>query len=121
MAHTILIAEDDPYIVKLYKLNLEQEGWNVVITTDGGEALKAIEAQKPDVLLLDLLMPKLDGYAVLEHIHEKGYDLPVIVLSNVSESIDQQKCKELGVSDYLTKSNIDLEELVAMVRKYLTA
>lgn len=115
----ILIAEDDQFLNKMYRLNLEQEGWDVEIVNNGKKAIEAIEKDAPDVLLLDLLMPKVDGFAVLEHIRIKKHKFPVIIMSNLSQEIDQTKCKELGAKDYFVKSDMDLEELSKKISTYL--
>ena len=119
MPQSLLIAEDDPFMSKMYRLNLQEEGFEVSIAADGQETIAAIEKQKPNLLLLDLLMPNVDGFEVLKHIKTKGYTFPIIILSNLSQEIDQQKCKELGVKDYFVKSEMDLADLSSTVKKYL--
>lgn len=119
MPKSLLIAEDDPFMSKMYRFNLQEEGMEVRIAADGQETIAAIEKQKPDLLLLDLLMPKVDGFEVLTHIKTKGYTFPVIILSNLSQEIDQQKCKELGAKDYFVKSEMDLADLSEKVKTYL--
>lgn len=119
MPKNVLIAEDDPFMSKMYRLHLQEGEMDVRIAVDGKETIDAIEKQKPDLLLLDLLMPNVDGFEVLNHIKAKGYKFPIIVLSNLSQEIDQQKCKELGVSDYFVKSDMDLEDLEEKIKKYL--
>lgn len=120
MSKRILIAEDDAFLNKMYKLNLErEEECDVRFAENGEEAIIAMDEEQPELLLLDLLMPKVDGFAVLEHIREKGYDFPVIILSNLSQEIDQQKCMELGAKDYFVKSDMDLDELLDKVKRHL--
>ncbi|HAI98058.1 TPA: two-component system response regulator [Candidatus Peribacteria bacterium] len=111
MNKSILIAEDEEFIANLYKLNLERHGVDVDIVADGAAAIDAIDAKQPDILLLDLLMPNKNGYQVLEHIRQKGYAFPVIILTNLSQDIDRRKCEDLGVKDYLVKSDLTVEEL----------
>ena len=115
----VLITEDDQFLIKMYKLNLEQEGIEIDIAKNGEEAIAAMDKEQPSLLLLDLLMPKVDGFSVLEHYKEKAYDFPVIILSNLSQDVDREKCKELGAKDYFVKSDTDIEELVNMVKKYI--
>ena len=120
MAKTILIAEDDSFLVKMLKLNLEEiEDVNVAIAANGEIAIEKIDESLPDLLLLDLLMPKIDGFSVLEHIKEKGLDVPIVILSNLSQEIDQKKCNELGCKDYFVKSDMDVDELVKKLQTYL--
>lgn len=119
MAKLLLIAEDDPFMGKMYSLALQSEGVEVRIAVDGQDAIGAMEKQKPDLLLLDLLMPNMDGFEVLKHIQKKGYTFPVIILSNLSQDIDRQKCTELGAKDYFVKNETDLQDLATKVTTYL--
>lgn len=112
----ILIAEDEPILLKMYKFNFEQEGFEVVTAVNGEEAVAAMDAAQPDGMLLDLLMPKLDGFGVMEHVRAKKYAFPVIVLSNLSQDIDQKKCRELGATDFFIKSDMDLPRLIEKMR-----
>ena len=89
------------------------------VARDGEEALAAIERRPPDLLLLDLIMPRKDGLAVLQHIRQKGYAFPVVILSNLSGDMDPEKCFALGAKDYLVKSDMDEDELWPRVVKYL--
>lgn len=119
MAKRILIAEDDSFLVKMYKLELEGAGFEITAAANGKQALEAIEQQKPDLLLLDLLMPEMDGFAVLEQVKKKGYNFPIVVLSNLSQEIDKEKCKALGARDYFVKSDMELDRLKEMISKYI--
>ena len=119
-AHAVvLIAEDDHFIQKMYKHNFEQAGIAFVMAKNGEEAIAAMDTQQPALLLLDLLMPKVDGFRVLEYIEEKGYTFPVIVTSNLSEEVDREKCSRFDIKGYFVKSDMDISELVEMVQKYL--
>jgi CheY-like chemotaxis protein len=122
-ATNILIAEDDKFLVKLYKENLEHEieDCNISFATDGQIAIDPLGHTQPDLLILDILMPNKDGFEVLEHIRNKGYSFPIIVLTNVSHAIDQKRCTELGVSDFYIKSNTDLEKLVELCHKHISS
>ena len=119
MPKKILIAEDDSFLTKMYKLNLDEDDWEVEIVANGEQATLSMDKEKPDILLLDLLMPKVDGFAVLEHVKRKGYTFPVIILTNLSQEVDQKKCKDLGAVGYFTKSDMDIDQLVSMVKKYV--
>lgn len=118
MKKRILIAEDDEFLTKMYRLQMEENDWNVQICRNGEEAIAELEKNKPDILLLDLLMPKVDGYAVLEHIKAKKIKVPVLILSNLSQHIDQEKCKELGALDYFVKSEIEMDELAEKIEQH---
>jgi len=119
MSKKILIAEDDAFLVKMYKLELEGAGYEIEVAENGKLAIASLEKVKPDLLLLDLLMPETDGFEVLEHIREKGYTFPVVVLSNLSQEIDKEKCKALGARDYFVKSDMELEQLRQIIKKYV--
>lgn len=121
MSKKILVAEDDQFLIKMYKINLEQEGLEITIAKNGEEAIAEMDKDQPALLILDLLMPKVDGFAVLEHVKEKGYTFPVIILSNLSQEVDQKKCEELGAVGYFVKSDTDIEDLVKKVKSYLSS
>ena len=121
MAHRILIADDDEFLTQMYRFTLDGEDRTLEIVHDGEAAIASITKEKPDALLLDLLMPKVDGFGVLEAVRGKGYTFPIIILSNVNDTVDQAKCREMGATDFYNKSSTDLEGLSALIKKYLTA
>ena len=118
MSKYVLIAEDDQFLSKMYRFHLEEEGWDVEVAPNGEEAIAAMDKKKPDILLLDLLMPKVDGYGVMEHIKKKGYKFPFIIMSNLSQQIDTEQCKEFGAKDYFVKSEIEMESVSEKIKKY---
>ena len=103
----------------MYEIQLKDEKFDVVCTHNGTDTIEAIEKKQPDLLILDLLMPEKDGFDVLEHIQQKGYSFPVIVLTNLSLDIDMEKCKEFGAVDFLLKSDMTTEGLVEKINEYL--
>ena len=115
----ILIADDDEFLINMYKLSLEGLEAQLDMAEDGANAIAKIDASQPDVLILDLLMPGINGYDVMHHIRKKGYKFPVIVLSNVSSEKGHQLCIEMGAKDFFNKSSMDLEKLAALVKQYL--
>jgi two-component system response regulator VicR len=115
----ILLAEDEAFLKETIQLELESHEVLVRGVMNGEEAITAMDENVPDLLLLDLLMPKKDGYAVLQHIREKGYVFPVIILSNLSNEIDRDKCLALGAKDYFIKSDMDEDELWPKIQQYL--
>lgn len=121
MSNTILIAEDDAFLGETIRLGLEDHDMSVRWVRDGEEAIRALDEDMPMLLLLDLLMPKKDGLAVLQHIREKGYKVPVVILSNLSGDMTPEKCYALGAKDYLVKSDMDEEDLWPNIQKYLPA
>ncbi len=119
MPPLILVAEDDDFLAETIQLSLQEQGMRVRIAVDGEDAVAALEEETPNLLLLDLLMPKKDGLFVLQHIREKGYAFPVIILSNLSNEIDRDKCLALGAKDYFIKSDMDEDELWPKIQQYL--
>ena len=119
--YSILLVEDDEYIGPAYKLALENAGYDVVITVDGGKALKQIIEKKPDLVLLDIMMPEMDGFEVLEALEFNGNykDLPIIMCTNLSQESDREKSLKLGASGYLVKGEVSLQELISLVEKTL--
>ncbi len=115
----ILIIEDEPYLRKTWARHLQRDDRIIRQAKDGGQGITEIDKEQPDLVLLDLLMPHVDGFAVLKHIQEKGYTFPVIVLSNVVWNLDREACRNIGVSDYFIKSNIDIPALVGKIDQYL--
>ena len=117
MAKKILVAEDDQPMSRALELKLKKEGFDVKVAADGEEAVKFIEAEKFDLVLLDLMMPKKDGFGVLEDLKAKGITVPIFITSNLSQSEDQKKTKELGAQEFLVKSDISIVEIVEKVKK----
>lgn len=119
MKKNIYIVDDDDFLTSMYNLSIHGPEREVKIMHDGEAAVAAIDEKQPDLLILDLLMPKLDGFGVLQHIKEKGYTFPVIVLSNVEEAMDKAKCLEIGAKDYYSKNSTDLDILATKVTEQL--
>ena len=118
----ILIVEDEKFIAELYKSNLEECGYSVAIAPDGAKGIAALRRSKPDILLLDLLLPGTDGFAVMEWIKEQPKHTgkyPVIVITNLSQKLSHEKCKKLGATECIVKSDIDIDDLIAIVKKLL--
>ncbi len=119
MSKTILVAEDDAFLGETISIGLREHGMSVTLATNGEEAIAAVDKKQPDLMLLDLIMPKKDGFAVLQHIKDKKYAFPVIILSNLSGDMDPEKCFALGAKDYYVKSDMDEDELWPKIQKYL--
>lgn len=113
----ILVAEDDDFLINAYKVKLEKNNFEVIIAKDGEEALEQLRSNTPDVLVLDLIMPKKDGFAVLSEIQtdETLSKVPVIVASNLGQEDDIEKAKKLGAKEFIVKSNFKMSDLVDMV------
>lgn len=117
----VLIIEDDPFIADVYVLKLESEGYDVDTAPDGLKGLDAIKKKKYDIILLDILMPNMDGFKVLEQIKMiPGFSkVPVIILTNLSQKKDIQKGIDLGASDYIIKTKFTPTEVVKTINKVL--
>lgn len=117
----ILIIEDDEFISDVYQKKLALEGYSVDLARDGEEALRKIREQKPDLVLLDIMIPLKDGFQVLSDMRNDSSlsDIRVMVMSNLSQGKDIARAKELGAVDYIVKSNVGLPEIVARVRRQL--
>ena len=110
----ILIVDDDPSIRKFVRANLEARDYQTLMAIDGTEALQTIEMELPDLIILDIMMPKIDGFEVCRRLREWS-QIPVIMLSARGDEEDKVKCLDLGADDYLTKP-FGVEELVARVK-----
>ena len=113
----ILVADDDQNIAELLKLYLEKEGYTVVLAADGMEANEKFAAENPDIVLLDIMMPKLDGWQVCRDIRKKS-NCPIIMITAKGETFDKVLGLELGADDYMIKP-FDTKELVARVKAVL--
>ena len=111
--HTILLAEDDRFLRRAAEVTLRQRGFNVLLAADGQEALDMARKHLPDLLLLDLLMPRKTGIEVLAALRaEPGTrDLRVLILSNSSKELEMKSARSLGVAGYWIKANLSLKEL----------
>jgi CheY-like chemotaxis protein len=119
MSKTVIIAEDTDFLRETIQYALEDHDVQVIPVKNGQEAIDAIDKQEPDLMLLDLLMPQVDGYAVLEHINVKGCSFPIIVLTNMSDDANMDRCRQLGAREFLVKSDMDEATLWEKSRHYL--
>lgn len=113
----ILIADDDRNICELLKIYLEKEGCNVVLAGNGEEALSKFEEEEPDILLLDVMMPRLDGWQVCRELRKKS-EVPIIMITAKGETFDKVLGLELGADDYVVKP-FEPKEIVARVKAVL--
>ncbi|OGF26838.1 hypothetical protein A2303_01800 [Candidatus Falkowbacteria bacterium RIFOXYB2_FULL_47_14] len=127
--YRVLLAEDDKFISMALSESLSRAGFEVVAAYDGEEALSKIKIVKPDIILLDLIMPKKDGFDVLEELNreetreamngQNNESIPIIVFTNLDQDQDMKKAIDLGAREYLIKANISMEEVIKKIRKYL--
>jgi DNA-binding response OmpR family regulator len=114
---TILVVDDEPHVIKLVKANLESSGYKVLAAEDGQQAVETVEHELPDLVILDLMLPKLDGYAACQRIREFSA-VPIIMLSARSAQVDLVRGFEVGADDYLTKP-FSVTELLMRVQAVL--
>lgn len=115
MSKKVLIVDDEPSIVKLVQYNLEKNGYQTVVATDGKQALEKIKQDQPDLLILDLMLPKVDGLEVCRQVRNNNRHLPILMLTAKTEELDKVLGLELGADDYITKP-FSPRELVARVK-----
>lgn len=114
---TILIADDDPQLLRLMSRNLQMDGYDVITASDGQQALERIEQKMPDLLLLDVMMPKMDGFTLCYRVREFSA-VPIIMVTARGQDQDRVRGLDLGADDYLSKP-FGIEELLARVRAVL--
>jgi len=110
----ILIVDDDPAILKFVRANLEATDYRTLTAVDGAEALQTVERELPDLVILDIMIPKVDGFEVCRRLREWS-QIPIIMLSALDNVVDKVKCLDLGADDYMTKP-FGVNELIARVR-----
>jgi DNA-binding response OmpR family regulator len=115
---TVLVVEDDPSIMLGLRINLETEGYVVLAAEDGEKALDLARSERPDLVLLDVMLPKMNGFQVLQTLRREGMAMPIIVLSARTGDMDKVTGLELGAEDYVAKP-FSLAELLARVRAAL--
>ena len=117
MARNILVVEDDPNIVDLLRMYLEKEGFEVRIAMDGGKAVEEFKAKEPDIILLDIMLPVMDGWSVCAKVRETS-KVPIIMLTAKGEVSDRIQGLEMGADDYLVKP-FEMKELLARINAVL--
>lgn len=117
----VVVADDDRMFRKAAETTLRRQGYSVATASDGEEALQLIRSEQPDIIVLDLIMPKLQGFDVLQILKQDALtsDIPVIVLSSLTQEQDKQEALDLGAVAYFNKSTFSLSELVKQVEHTL--
>lgn len=117
----ILIVEDDPVLLRMYKEKLTHEGFRVVTARDGEEALKVTRDEKMDLILLDIMLPRMSGTDFLERLIKEGdKNIPVFALTNLTEQEERERAEKLGVKEYLVKAMQTPEEVVEKIKSYFS-
>lgn len=117
----VLICEDDTVISSMYKLKLEQDGYMVLTADNGADGLEMAKKEKPNIILLDVMMPQLDGFSVLGEIRNVDglKKVPVLLLTNLGTEEDKLKGEKMGATEYLVKANLTPGQVSEVVKKYL--
>lgn len=117
----LLIVEDDKFLIKAYQIKFNSAGFDVVTAMDGAAGLGIVKKELPALIILDLMLPKMNGFEFLKEIKsdEKTGNIPVIVLSNLGQQGDREKAISLGAADYLVKTDYKLEEIVEKIKKLI--
>lgn len=117
----LLIVEDDEHVSKVYEAKFTKEGFETVFARNGEEGVTKIASEKPDLIILDLMVPKKDGFVVLEEIKKNPElaKIPVIVLSNLGQESDKARAMALGANEYLVKIDYSMQEVVNRAKSYL--
>ncbi|MBI4101609.1 MAG: response regulator [Candidatus Nealsonbacteria bacterium] len=117
----ILMVEDDIFLRKIYREKFLREGFNFLEATNGEEGLNKVVAEKPDLVLLDLMLPRKNGFDVLIEMkrNKATARIPVVILSNLGQDSDVKRGLELGANDYLVKTDVNLSDVVAKAKEWL--
>ncbi len=117
----ILFVEDDNFLIKAYRIKFENSGFNVFVAMDGKEGLKIADEEKPALIVLDLMLPKMNGFEFLKKIksNKKMKNIPVIAISNLGQAADKEKAISLGAVEYFIKTEHTLEEIIEKISKHL--
>ena len=119
----VLLVEDDPFLSSLLKNRLQKEGIEITLAKDGEEALNFLKSTKPDLILLDLILPKKSGFEVMEEIRNdpqmQSEELPIIIISNLGQPEDISRGQALGAIEYFVKAKTSIDELVEKIKGFL--
>lgn len=116
-SYRILVVDDERPMARALQLKLTREGYEVVVANNGKQGIEAFSSNEFDLIILDLVMPIMDGFSVLKVLGKK--DVHILVCSNLSQREDIARVRELGASDYFIKSNTPLHKIVELVHKYI--
>lgn len=117
----LLIVEDDKFLADLLVRHFAKEGFDIELAFDGEKGLEKVRERRPDLILLDLLLPGIDGYEVLRRLKADSTfaDIPVIILSNLGQKDEIERALLLGAEDFLVKARFDLDEITEKIKKFL--
>jgi len=117
----VMILEDDKFLLKAYEIKFKQSGIGIISAKDGMTGLSLAEKELPSLIILDMMLPKMNGFEVLKKLKssESLKDIPVIAVSNLGQKKDMERALELGAKEYLIKTNYSLDEVIEKIKKYL--
>lgn len=117
----ILLVEDEPILSNLLRQRLEKENFQVTLARDGSEAIKSLKQEKPDLILMDIILPKISGFEVMEAMKSDPtlQSAPVVVISNLGQESDVERGQSLGAVGYFVKAQLSVEDLVSKVKEFL--
>ncbi|MBI5765709.1 response regulator [Candidatus Falkowbacteria bacterium] len=117
----VLLVEDDSMIVKMYKMRFEEEGYAVLVTDKGSEAIEIVEKEKPDIILLDVILPEVDGFTVLQRLKNdtKTKEIPILLLTNLGQESDKEKGLQMGAADYFIKAQHTPVEIIQKIKELI--
>lgn len=117
----ILLIEDDALIVKIYSTRLKADGFTVLSADNGEDGIALAEKELPNLIVLDVMMPRLDGFSVLEKLRGNVslHSIPILVYSNLAQDQEIEKAKQLGATEFIVKANISPTELVNKIKSYI--
>jgi two-component system alkaline phosphatase synthesis response regulator PhoP len=123
MTKKIILVEDEEIILNLLQRKLTLEGYDVLIAKDGEDGLKKMREEKPDLVLLDIIMPKKGGFEVMEEMQKDNTlkKIPIIVISNSGQPVEIDRAQKLGAKDWLIKTEFDPQEVIEKVKKQFSA
>jgi CheY-like chemotaxis protein len=121
MPHKILLVEDDRFLRELMSQKLVKMGYDLVAAVDGEEGVEQAKSEKPEIILLDIMLPGIDGFGVLTQVKAdpSTADIPVIMLSNLGQREDIDRALKLGATDFLVKAHFTPQEIIDKIEQYL--
>jgi len=119
--YKVMVVEDDDSITQVYNFKLKAEGIDSIVAKDGEEAVAKVISEKPDLILLDLMLPKKDGFWVLEQVRKNPASMvtPIIVISNIWEQSDKEKALVLGANEFLVKVDVSIPQIIEKIKENL--
>ena len=124
MPTKILLVEDDPFLSSLLKNRLQKEGFEIILVRDGDEALNSLNDFAPNLILLDIILPKKSGFEVMEEVNKnpqlKNKKTPIIIISNLGQPEDIERGRQLGAIEYFIKAKISIDELIEKIKSFIS-